>query len=127
MLCHASSSVTKIHNFITVLLRFNAQVWCFSQGFNYIPYVDGQTELANREVKQILEKTVNPNHKDWSLHLSNALWTYRTTYKTALGMSPYRLVYGKVCHLPMELKHKAYSAIKALNLDLTTAGLHRKL
>jgi hypothetical protein len=49
-----------------------------------------QVELANREIKQILEKTVNPNRKDWSLRLNNALWAYRTVYKKSLGMSPYR-------------------------------------
>jgi len=84
----------------------------------YHPQTSGRVELANKKIKQILEKTVNSNRKDWSLRPNNALWTYRAAYKTSLGMSHYILVYEKPCYLPVEFEHKAYWAIKAFNSNL---------
>ena len=93
----------------------------------YHPQTNGQAELANRAIKHILEKTVAPNRKVLSLRLTDALWAYRTTFKTILGMSPYRLVYGKACHFPVETEHRAYWASKTFNFNVDQAGKQRLL
>ena len=72
-------------------------------------------------------KVVNTSRRDWSVKLQDSLWAYRTTYRAILGMCPYRLVYGKVCHLPVEVEYKAWWAIKMLNMDLSRAGMKRFL
>ena len=93
----------------------------------YHPQSNGQAEVSNREIKYILEKTVNGSRKDWSKKIDDALWAYRTAFKTPLSMSPFILVYGKACHHLVELEHRAYWATRQFNMDSTLAGEKRLL
>jgi len=70
-------------------------------------------------------KTIARSHKDWGNKFNDALWAYRTAFKTPIGTTPFRLVYGKPCHIPVELEHKAYWAIKHLNFDLKSVSERR--
>ncbi|GJV63723.1 reverse transcriptase domain-containing protein [Tanacetum coccineum] len=78
----------------------------------YHPQTSGQVEVSNRGLKRILERTVGENRASWSDKLDDALWAFRTAFKTPIGCTPYKLVYGKACHLPIELEHKAYWSLK---------------
>ncbi|GKA82683.1 reverse transcriptase domain-containing protein [Tanacetum coccineum] len=87
----------------------------------------GQVEVSNLGLKRIFKRNIGENRASWSDKLEDALWAFRTAFKTPIGCTPYKLVYGKACHLPIELKHKAYWALKHCNFDLKTVGDHRKV
>ena len=89
---------------------------------SYHPQTSGQVENTNRAIKRILEKIVKDNPTIWSRKLDDALWAFRTAYKTPIGTTPYKLIYGKNCHLPIEIEHRAYWALKNCNPDLIAAG-----
>nr|GEW05552.1 reverse transcriptase domain-containing protein [Tanacetum cinerariifolium] len=93
----------------------------------YHPQTSGQVEVSNRGLKRILKRTIGENCASWSDKLDDALWAFRRAYKTPIGCTPYKLVYGKACHLLIELEHKAYWALKQVNFDLTVVGDHRKV
>jgi hypothetical protein len=78
----------------------------------YHPQMSSQAETSNKQIKNILQKTVNQMGRSWRSKLSEALWAYQTAYKTLIDMMPYQLVYEKTCHFPIELEHKAFRAIK---------------
>ena len=65
----------------------------------YRPQTSGQAETSNKQIKNILQKTVNAMGKGWKSKLPKALWANRMAYKMPIGMTPYQLVYGKTCHL----------------------------
>ncbi|GKB88324.1 reverse transcriptase domain-containing protein [Tanacetum coccineum] len=92
---------------------------------SYHPQTSGQVENTNRALKRILKKIVKDNPAIWSRKLDDALWAFRTAYKTPTGTTPYKLIYGKNCHLPFEIKHRAYWALKNCNPDLIAAGEKR--
>ncbi|GJT05261.1 reverse transcriptase domain-containing protein [Tanacetum coccineum] len=91
----------------------------FDSGF-YWPTIYG-------DAHDLVTRTVGENRASWIDKLEDALWAFRTTFKTPIGCTPYKLVYGKACHLPIELEHKAYWALKHYTFDLKIAGDHRKV
>jgi transposase InsO family protein len=93
----------------------------------YHPQTNRQAETSNRQLKSILDKTIEKGGKDWSKKLDGALWAYRTVFKTPIGMTPDQFVHGKACNLTVELEHKAYWAIKEMNLDLDAAMVKRRI
>nr|GEX17872.1 reverse transcriptase domain-containing protein [Tanacetum cinerariifolium] len=93
----------------------------------YHPQTGGQVVVSNRGLKRILERTVGENRASWSDKLDDAPWAFRTAFKTPIRCTPYKLVYGKAYHLPIELEHKAYWALKHANFNLKSARDHQKV
>nr|GEX65314.1 hypothetical protein [Tanacetum cinerariifolium] len=92
-----------------------------------VPSLVITVEVSNRGLKRILERTVGENRASWLNKLDDALWAFRTAFKTPIGCTPYKLMYEKACHLPIVLEHKAYWAFKHANFDLQNTGDHCKV
>ncbi|GJR47333.1 reverse transcriptase domain-containing protein [Tanacetum coccineum] len=85
----------------------------------YHPQTSGQVEVSNRGLKRILERTVGENRDSWLDKLEDTLWAFCTAYKTPIGCTPYKLVYGKACHLPIELESQSFTRpLTMQNFDL---------
>nr|GEW97659.1 reverse transcriptase domain-containing protein [Tanacetum cinerariifolium] len=93
----------------------------------YHPQTSRQVKVSNRGLKRILERTIGKNHASWSNKLDYAVWAFRTAYKTPIECTPCKHVYGKACHLSIELEHKAYWALKQANFNLAVVGDQRKV
>jgi len=93
----------------------------------YHPQTSGQVEVSNRQMKDILTKVVGVSKRDWSTKLDETLWAYRTAYKTPIGRTPFQMLYGKSCHLPVEVEYKAIWATKLLNLEIKGAQEKRPI
>nr|GEW57616.1 hypothetical protein [Tanacetum cinerariifolium] len=121
---HLSRLENPHQNFAKVMIKFGDTQ---SLATPYHPQTSCQVEVSNCGLKRILERTVGENHASWSDKLDDTLWAFRTAYKTPIGCTLYKLVYGKACHLLIELENKAYWALKYVNFDLQTVGDHKKV
>ncbi|GJU14610.1 reverse transcriptase domain-containing protein [Tanacetum coccineum] len=99
-------------HFCNKIMEKTMKRYGFSHRFStsYHPQTSGQVENTNRSLKRILKKTVKDDPAIWSRKLDDALWAFCTAYKTPTGTTPYKLVYGKNCHLSFEIEHRAYWA-----------------
>ncbi|GJS67024.1 reverse transcriptase domain-containing protein [Tanacetum coccineum] len=110
-------------NDVRVVITFLKRLFCHFRMPKAL--ISDRVENTNRALKRILEKTVKDNPAIWSRKLDDALWAFRTAYKTPTSTTPYKLIYGKNFQLPFKIKHRAYCALKNCNPDLIAASEKR--
>jgi len=92
----------------------------------YHPQSNGQVEVTNRDLMRIIKKSID-RKASWYEHLDDALWAYRTSYKTRMGYISYQLIYGKNFVLPISALKEAYRTFNRLDMDLDGALKHRAM
>nr|GEV97964.1 reverse transcriptase domain-containing protein [Tanacetum cinerariifolium] len=123
---HYTTTEKEMLSVVYVFEKFRLYL-ILSKSIVYTDYLALKYLFSKQDAKPRLLRTVGENHASWSDKLDDALWAFRTAYKTPNGCTLYKLVYGKSCHLPIELEHKAYWALKHVNSDLKTMGDHQKV
>ena len=89
----------------------------------YYPQANGQVESSNKIIEAILTKTIASNRCDWAARLPEALWAYKTTWRSTTGYSPYQLVFGKQPIFPVELEIQTLRTAQEVGLDLNKAQI----
>eukprot|EP00253_Pinus_taeda_P014993 PITA_14993 len=91
----------------------------------YHPQENGQVESSNKVIESILTKTIASHRRDWAARLPEALWAYRTTWRSTTGYSPYQLVFGKQPIFPIEFEIQTLRNAQEVGLDLSEAQINR--
>ncbi|GJU30326.1 reverse transcriptase domain-containing protein [Tanacetum coccineum] len=131
LFCHFEKSKALISNRGTrvsnKIMEKTMKIYGVNHQFStsYHPQTSCQVENTNRTLKRILEKTIKDNPAIWLRKLNDALWAFRTAYKTPTSTTPYKLVYGKNRHMPFEIEQHAYWALKNCNPYLIAVGEKR--
>jgi hypothetical protein len=91
---------------------------CHRKSTPYHPQANGQVEVTNKDLENILTKTMSMNKKYWSKKLTEATWAYNITWKTTTGITPFELVYGKKAMFPIEFKYHTLRTTTELDMKL---------
>jgi len=87
-----------------------------STSSNYYPQGNGQAESTNKNLLKIIKRTLDENQRTWHSKLKSALWADRITPKRSIGISPFRIVYGREEIFPMSLELPMLELMKQLEL-----------